>query len=120
LEISVRFGLGQAVRGPRQIVGDHFPVVGAEGVAAHGAGRGGEVHPATSTATTRTTTAAQGRTRPIGQALRNTASACSRSGGYLLVISTQCPRVGCENPRVHACNHCRSRPRRAARRGSAP
>ena len=51
---------------------------------------------------------------------RRTSSACSRSFGYLLLISTQRPSAGCANPRDTACNHWRSRPSLSASRGSAP
>ena len=46
--------------------------------------------------------------------------ACARSAGYGLVNSTHRPSSGCAKARLRACSHCRVKPSRLARVGSAP
>ena len=51
---------------------------------------------------------------------RNTSSACCRSGGYGLTISSCWPAAGCANESDRACSHCRCSLRLSASFGLAP
>ncbi len=88
--VRFAFRVGKARVGACEVVGDEFTAVRTEAVAPHRCGPHGREPPCDEhRADTRTATAAHGSARLIGQALRSTSSACSRSAGYLLSISIQ-------------------------------